>query len=95
MNGEWIIEREFSSVTLQVLNFKCPEVVLVILPLEMTNDSALLGCYIPTIPRPTSIYSGRILLRRLSDHRTGLGAIDFQAWAAPFLQLLVKSISEG
>jgi hypothetical protein len=94
MNGEWTLERDFSSVTSIVLNFKCPEVVLSIQPLEMTDDLALLGCYIPTIPRPTSILSGRILLRRLPDHRTGLRAIDFQAWAAPFLQSLVSSISE-
>ena len=95
MNGEWIFEREFSRVTRQVLNFKCPEVVLVIELLEMTDDSALLGCYIPTIPRPTSILSGRILLRRLPDQRTGLQAFDFQPWAAPFLQSLINSISEG
>jgi hypothetical protein len=93
MNGEWIFQREFGSVTLQVLNFKCPEVELVIQPLKMADDSAVLGCYIPTIPRPTSILSGRLLLYRLPRHRTGLRALDFQSWAAPFLQSLVNSIS--
>ncbi len=93
MNGEWIIEREFSCVTRQVLNFKCPEVVLDIQLLEMADDSVLLGCYIPTIPRPASIISGKLLLRRLPEHRTGLRAFDFLPWAAPFLQTLVNSLS--
>lgn len=95
MDGEWIIEGEFNRVTLQVLNFRCPEVALDIQLLEVADDLILLGCYVPTIPRPTSIISGKILLRRLPEHRTGLRAFDFQPWAAPFLQALVNSLAEG
>ncbi len=94
MNGDWIFEKEFKYVAMQILDFKCAEVELDIRRLEMSDNSVLLGCYVPTIPRPTSILSGKILVSRLSDHRAAVRAIDFHSWAAPFLQSLVNWLSK-
>ena len=90
---EWILEGELDRITSLVLNFRDPEVALTILPLFVTPKFALLGCYVPTIPRPTSLIAGKILLCRLGKDRTTLQARDFPDWAEPFLQSLLSSLS--
>jgi hypothetical protein len=93
MNRQWILDRDFDSVVSTISQFKCVEVTLVIKPLQMRPDFAIFGCYIPTIPRPTSIISGKIYVRKLPDHRTEIQASNFQDWAAPFISSLIEKLT--
>jgi hypothetical protein len=94
MDGDWIFEEDFESVAAKILDFKCTDLVLTIELLEKQSDNIVFGCYVPTIPRPTSILSGKLTVRRLPDHRTELLALNFFDWADPFIKALVKSIAQ-
>ncbi|MGA9397919.1 MAG: hypothetical protein WBV22_06620 [Anaerolineaceae bacterium] len=95
MEEKWIFDKDFDSVISDISKFKSSESDFVIKPLQVKSDSVLFGCYIPTIPRPTSIISGKILIKRLADNRTELKAINFQDWALLFLKILISSLSGG
>jgi hypothetical protein len=92
VKSEYILEEDFDTVHSRVSSFHCPEEDLTIQTLETNSDSILFGCYVPTIPRPTTIIAGKIFLMRLPDHRTRLIAIDFQDWSRPFLESLIKEL---
>ncbi|HVN54156.1 MAG TPA: hypothetical protein VMT46_07480 [Anaerolineaceae bacterium] len=93
MHQEWVLTGNLDSISSLVLNFRCPEIELTILPLFITPQSVLLGCYIPTIPRPTSLIVGKILLYRSGKDSTLLQARDFPDWAGPFLHSLIEGLS--
>jgi hypothetical protein len=92
LNGKWILEGDFDTVVSKISLFECAEVVLVVKPILIQPDFVIFGCYIPTIPRLTSIISGRIVLRRLLNNQTEIQAIGFRDWAAPFVKSLMESL---
>jgi len=93
MEGKWVFDKDLDLVASEISKFECSEIELVIKPLRIQSNSILFGCYIPTIPRPTSIISGKILVKRLVDNQTELRAIDFQDWAVPFIEELINFLS--
>jgi hypothetical protein len=94
MNGKWIFNRDFSSITSLISEFECSEVELVIKPIQTRPDFVIYGCYIPSQPRPTSIISGEIFVQKLLDNRTEVRITDFPSWAAPFFESLIHRIRE-
>jgi hypothetical protein len=93
MEMKCLIDKDFDSVSLEIIQFKHPEIDLLIKPLTTRTNEILYGCYIPTIPRPTSILSGRILIRRLGEDRTELQAFGIHSWAEPFIKSLIDRLS--
>ena len=93
MDGKWILARPHDGVVAGIPRFVHPEIKLVIKRLRKQNGSILFGCYVPTIPRPTSILTGKILVSRLSTDRTELQALEFQDWAMPFVYALINYLS--
>jgi hypothetical protein len=94
MNGKWIFTTDFTSITTIISEFECSEVELVIKPIQTRPDFMIYGCYVPSQPRPTSIISGEIFVRKLPDARTELRITDFPSWASPFFEALIKKIRE-
>jgi len=94
MNGKWIFKSDFTSITSLISEFEYLEVELVIEPIQTRPDFVIYGCYVPSQPRSTSIISGEIFVRRLSDGRTELRITDFPGWAAPFFEALIRRIRQ-
>ena len=94
MNGKWLFTGDFNAISSLISEFECSEVELVIEPIQIRPDFVIYGCYLPSQPRPTSIISGEIFLRKLPDGRTELRITDFPSWAAPFFESLIKKIRE-
>lgn len=92
MNGKWVFEKDFDAVAARVAQFECVRISLVILPLAIQPDEIIFGCYVPTIPRPTSLIAGKIIVRRLGNKRAEVQAFDFQDWAEPFVSGLIGMI---
>jgi hypothetical protein len=94
LTGKWIIERDFDTVVSKISRFECAEVVLVIKSLRIEPDFVIFGCYIPTVPRLTSVLSGRILVHRVSENQTQVQAISFLSWADPFIKSLIENLQD-
>jgi hypothetical protein len=94
MNGKWLFTGDFNTITTLISEFECSDVELVIRPIQTRPDFMIYGCYIPSQPRPSSIISGEIFVRRLPDGRIELRITDFPSWAAPFFEALIKKIRE-
>jgi hypothetical protein len=94
LDRKWVFDKDFESVASIIKDFECAEVVLEIKPLRVRSDSILFGCYIPHMPRLTNILSGKILISRLSDHRTELQVMDLVEWAVPFIKSLIEKIDK-
>ncbi|MCL4562318.1 MAG: hypothetical protein M1281_17115 [Chloroflexi bacterium] len=92
MDGKWVVEKDFASVVRRIMDFEPAEMPMTIKPIRMRPGFALLGCYVPTQPRPTSLLSGKLLVRSLAGSRTEVSAEDFSEWAGPFLQSLIASL---
>jgi hypothetical protein len=95
MKKKWVIGRDFDTISAEMKEFECPEVVLEIKPIMIRADRVLFGCYIPAMPRMTSIISGKILVTRLAGNRTEIQAYDIQPWVEPYLISLIEYISIG
>ncbi len=92
MDRKWVFNRDLDSVAGAINSYDNTE--MVIKSLRVRSNSILFGCYIPTVPRPTSIISAKILLTRLAGNRTELIATNIQEWAIPFIDQLISSLSE-
>ena len=95
METKWVIERDFDTVSAEIREFECPGIVLEIKSMMIRVDRVLFGCYIPAMPRMTSIISGKVLVIRLANNRTGIQAYDFQPWVEPYIKSLIEYISAG
>jgi hypothetical protein len=93
MKNKWLVDRDFETVLAEINEFVCPQVVLEIKPITTRADQVLFGCYIPAMPRMTSIISGRIMVKRLADNRTEFQVLDYQPWVEPFIKSLIEYIS--
>ena len=95
MKNKWVFDRDFDTISTEIEEFECPEIVLEIKPIMIRIDRVLFGCYIPAMPRMTSIISGKVLVIRLANNRTGIQAYDFQPWVEPYIKSLIEYISAG
>ena len=93
METEWVIDRDFDRVTTEIKEFVSPGIALEIKPITVRADRVLFGVYIPSMPRMTSIISGKVLVTKLAEARTGIRAFDYQPWVEPFLRSMIESIS--
>jgi hypothetical protein len=93
MDRKWVFNQVFNTITSEISNFECSEVILVIKPIMIRSDRMLFGCYIPAMPRPASIISGKILVNRLENNRTEVQVMDFQPWGEIFVKLLIDHLS--
>jgi hypothetical protein len=94
MNGKWLFSKNINDIISVISDFRCPEVEMVITPIQSRPDFVIFGCYVPSQPRPTSIISGEIFVRSLPDERTEVRITDFPSWAAPFLEALIVRIRQ-
>jgi hypothetical protein len=94
MNGKWLFTCDFDAITSIISEFECSEVELVIKQIQTRPDFMIYGCYIPSQPRPSSIISGEIFVRRLPDERIEVRITDFPSWASPFFEAMIKKIRE-
>jgi hypothetical protein len=95
MELKCVINRDLGTVSSEISAFERPENDLVIRQLDSHADEVLFGCYIPTVPRPTSILSGRILVKRLGENQTELQATEVQSWAETGIMALIDHLSGG
>lgn len=93
LNRKWVFDKDIDEVASEISNFEYAGFEFVIKPLQVRSDLIQFGCYIPTIPRPTSILSGSIVIKRLSEQRTELEMVNFPGWAAPFIKSLISRIT--
>ena len=93
METEWVIDRDFDRVTTEIKEFVSPGIALEIKPIVIRAGRVLFGIYIPSMPRMTSIISGKVLVTKLAEVRTKIRAFDLQPWVEPFLKSLIESIS--
>lgn len=95
MKNSWVIERDFETISAEIKEFELPVFDMEIKPIMTRADRVLFGCYIPSMPRMTSIISGKVLVTKLAEARTGIRAYDFQPWVEPFIKSLIEYISVG
>jgi hypothetical protein len=93
MVDTWVLEREFETVSADIKEFELTGIALEIKPIVTRTDRVLFGVYIPSMPRMTSIISGKVLVTKLAEARTGIRAFDYQPWVEPFLRSMIESIS--
>ncbi|MBN2676771.1 MAG: hypothetical protein JXR32_01770 [Anaerolineaceae bacterium] len=95
MDRKWTVAREIESIDSIIIASDWIGNDLVIKPLRIQASFILYGCYIPARPRPTSIITGRIVIRRISSGRTELRAVGFPEWAEPYIERLRKLTIES
>ncbi len=92
MDAQWVVEGQFEAVIERILRFECAQAPMLIKPIRRRPDFVLMGCYVPTLPRPTSLLSGKIIVRRLAGNSTEIKLAGFQSGATPFVELLKAAL---
>ena len=95
MENKWVFDRDFDTISVEIKEFQWPGIALEIKPIMIRADQVLFGCYIPAMPRMTSIISGKVLVTRLAASRTEIQAYDFQPWVEPYIKSLIEYLSAG
>jgi hypothetical protein len=95
MDNKWVFDRDFDTISDEIKEFECPGISLEIKPITIRADRMLFGCYIPAMPRMTSIISGKVQVTRLAAIRTEIQVFDFQSWVEPYIKSLIEYISAG
>jgi hypothetical protein len=92
MNGEWVIDRDYEKVAAAIAAFQCKGMELEILVLRRGHRAVVYGCYVPALPRPTSIATGKIHVQALAERTTWVRLEGFPKWASPFTQALIDHL---
>ena len=89
-----ILKSDFVTIVARLAQFSGSQPGLVLKPLQIGSKRAIFGCYVPTIPRPTSLVCGRIFVRRLGENQTEIRLDGFQDWDGEFIRSLLESLPE-
>jgi len=46
MNGKWLFQGDFNTITSLISEFECSKVELVIMPIQTRPDFMIYGCYV-------------------------------------------------
>jgi hypothetical protein len=88
-------EQDFNLIASEIMRFERPENDIVFRKLSEQKDLILFGCYMPGMPAVSGGVSGRLQLRRLSEHLTELHVMDMEYWAENGVMALIDHLSGG
>ncbi len=95
MNGEWVIDRDYEKVAAAIAAFQCEGMELEILVLRRGHRAVVYGCYVPALPRPTSVATGKIYVQALAERTTWVRLEGFPGWANSFSQALIDRLQSS